>query len=120
MLAARGRTAQAAERCGVLAVTVLTSLDGARSLARRGGGPMRSMSSDEVLRLAGAGGEAGAHGVVCSGREARASGRDSATGSALLVPGVRLAGGDAHDQARVVTPAAAQRRARAMSCSAGR
>jgi orotidine-5'-phosphate decarboxylase len=28
---------------------------------------------------------------------------------APLVPGIRLAGGDAHDQARVMTPSAAQR-----------
>ncbi len=45
---------------------------------------------------------AGCGGVVCSGHEiARA--RDS--GLRTMVPGVRLAGGDVRDQARVVTPA---------------
>jgi orotidine-5'-phosphate decarboxylase len=66
-------------------------------------------AEDEVLRLAATARDAGAHGVVCSGREAATV--RAAFGSALrpLVPGVRLAGGESHDQARVVTPADAAR-----------
>lgn len=91
--------------CGVLAVTVLTSLDGAalgeawgRSIAR---------VEDEVLRLAELARAAGAHGIVCSGAEAAAVRAAYGNALELLVPGIRLAGGDAHDQARVVTPEAA-------------
>jgi orotidine-5'-phosphate decarboxylase len=58
----------------------------------------------EVLRLARLAAVAGAHGVVCSGREVGAV--RSAFGESLvtLVPGVRLVGGDKQDQSRVVTP----------------
>ena len=41
--------------------------------------------------------------MVCSGRESEAVTRKF-PGLATLVPGVRLAGGAAQDQARVVTP----------------
>jgi len=110
--AAAGRTglqaaAEAAgDECGVLAVTVLTSLDAA-ALAPVWG---RSDAVDveaEVLRLAGLAAEAGVHGVVCSGLEASAVRREYGSRLAPLVPGIRLAGGDSHDQARVVTPAGA-------------
>ena len=97
---------QAAEaRCGVLAVTVLTSFDAA-GLAGAWGRQALNLE-DEVLRLAGDAAAAGLHGVVCSGAEASAIAA-AHPALALLVPGIRLAGGDAHDQQRVVTPAAAQ------------
>ena len=64
---------------------------------------------DEVLRLAADAADAGLHGVVCSGDEARAVAAAYGDRLALLVPGIRLEGGDAHDQQRVVTPRAAQR-----------
>jgi orotidine-5'-phosphate decarboxylase len=60
----------------------------------------------EILRLARLAADAGLHGVVCSGREAGAV-RDAFPSLATLVPGIRPAGGEAQDQARVVTPAAA-------------
>jgi orotidine-5'-phosphate decarboxylase len=91
--------------CGVLGVTVLTSFD-APSLARAWGRERLSVQ-EEVLRLAEDADGAGLHGVVCSGAEAAAIAAALPT-LALLVPGIRLAGGDAHDQQRVVTPAAAQ------------
>ena len=95
----------AGEGCGVLGVTILTSLD-ATTL---GSAWARSEVhvEREVLRLAAMVAEARAHGIVCSGREA--GGVHAAFGErlALLVPGIRLAGGDAHDQARTATPAAA-------------
>jgi orotidine-5'-phosphate decarboxylase len=57
----------------------------------------------EVLRLAGVASAARAHGIVCSGQEVAAV---VSTYPELrpLVPGIRLAGGATHDQARVVTP----------------
>jgi orotidine-5'-phosphate decarboxylase len=62
----------------------------------------------EVLRLAGDVAESGLHGIVCSGAEAAAVRRAYGDRLALLVPGIRLAGGATHDQRRVMTPAAAQ------------
>ena len=59
---------------------------------------------DEVLRLAGHAFDAGLHGVVCSGREVQAIRAKFGGGLAPLVPGIRFAGGAAHDQSRVVTP----------------
>jgi orotidine-5'-phosphate decarboxylase len=89
----------------VLAVTVLTSHDAA-SLGTVWGRPALDVRG-EVERLAESAAAAGLHGVVCSGGEAPALRARFGRRLALLVPGVRLAGGDAHDQARVVTPAAA-------------
>jgi orotidine-5'-phosphate decarboxylase len=56
------------------------------------------------MRLAELSAVAGAHGVVCSGREAGAVHGRFGERLAVLVPGVRQAGAAAHDQARVVTP----------------
>ena len=105
--AAMLRAAQdaAGDRCGVLGVTVLTSFDAAGLASAWGREPVTI--ADEVLRLASGARAAGLHGVVCSGAEAAAI-AEAHPGLALLVPGIRLAGGDAHDQHRVVTPAAAQ------------
>jgi orotidine-5'-phosphate decarboxylase len=105
--AAMLRAAQeaAGAECGVLGVTVLTSFDAA-GLAAAWGSQRVSVEA-EVQRLAGDAAAAGLHGVVCSGAEASAISAARPT-LALLVPGIRLAGGDAHDQQRVVTPAAAQ------------
>jgi orotidine-5'-phosphate decarboxylase len=94
-------------RCGVLGVTVLTSYDDASLAASWGRDSLRV--EDEVLRLAGDAASAGLHGVVCSGGEARAVNTAFGDRLALLVPGIRLDGGAANDQRRVVTPHAAQR-----------
>jgi orotidine-5'-phosphate decarboxylase len=95
----------AGSTCGVLAVTVLTSLDDL-SLGQAWGRSIARIE-DEVLRLAELARQAGAHGIVCSGAEAAAVRATYGNTLRLLVPGIRLAGGDAHDQARVVTPEAA-------------
>ena len=95
----------AGDRCAVLAVTVLTSLD-ATSLGEAWGRE-RLAVRDEVLRLAALARSAGAHGIVCSGEEAADVRARHGAALRLLVPGVRLAGGAAHDQARVVTPSQA-------------
>jgi orotidine-5'-phosphate decarboxylase len=92
----------AGDQCGVLAVTVLTSMDGqalSESLGRR-----VTSVSDEVARLAMVAEAAGAHGVVCSGQEAARVVADHSGKLATLVPGVRLRGDSAQDQSRVVTP----------------
>ena len=93
----------AGDQCGVLAVTVLTSLtaDDAASAWGRAG---KLDLPDEVLRLAALGQGAGVHGVVCSGREAASVRERVGDRLAVLVPGVRPAGAATQDQARVVTP----------------
>ncbi|HEY9429051.1 MAG TPA: orotidine-5'-phosphate decarboxylase, partial [Gemmatimonadaceae bacterium] len=95
----------AGPECGVLAVTILTSLD-AQVLGEVWGRPVADLTG-EALRLADIARSAGAHGVVCSGHEAAAIRERHGDALKLLVPGIRLAGGDVHDQRRVVTPASA-------------
>jgi orotidine-5'-phosphate decarboxylase len=87
---------------GILAVTVLTSLEAAEIGDAWGRGDVDIAA--EVLRLSEMAAEAGAHGVVCSGREARRVTDRFGDRLAVLVPGVRAAGGATQDQARVVTP----------------
>ena len=101
MLAAA--VAGAGDGCGILGVTVLTSLSPAELAASWG----RSSGIDvegEVVRLAGLVAGAGAHGVVCSGQELPAVQARYGRRLATLVPGVRPAGVAANDQARVITP----------------
>jgi orotidine-5'-phosphate decarboxylase len=105
--AVEGAGSQDGSGCGVLAVTVLTSFsaEAYADVSARGSVDL----GEEVERLSSYAVSAGAHGVVCGGAEtARIKAR---FGSALrvLVPGVRLTGDQRHDQARVVTPAAARR-----------
>jgi len=91
--------------CGVLAVTVLTSLDSAALGSAWGREDV--LVDHEVLRLARLAAGAGAHGIVCSGREAARVHATFGADLALLVPGIRLSGGESHDQARTSTPTAA-------------
>jgi orotidine-5'-phosphate decarboxylase len=86
---------------GILVVTVLTSFD-ASTLGVALGREVPEMGA-EVQRLAQVADVAGAHGIVCSGHEVRAV-RSSYPRLRPLVPGIRLAGGAAHDQARITTP----------------
>ncbi|MBA3671554.1 MAG: orotidine-5'-phosphate decarboxylase [Gemmatimonadaceae bacterium] len=95
----------AGERCGVLGVTVLTSHDAVTQGAAWGRKPVEVIA--EVVRLAGVMAAAGGHGVVCSGLEAAAV-RERHPRLAVLVPGIRFAGGAGHDQRRTVTPADAR------------
>lgn len=95
----------AGEHTGILAVTVLTSMDAAALATVLG----RDVAvADEVLRYAGVAAAAGAHGVVCAGSECAAV-RARYAALRPLVPGIRAAGGAMHDQARVVTPRDASR-----------
>ncbi|MGI9042951.1 MAG: orotidine-5'-phosphate decarboxylase [Gemmatimonadaceae bacterium] len=91
--------------CGVLAVTILTSLDDA--MLGEAWGRERVDVENEVLRLAELARSSGVHGIVCSGHEAEAVHSRHGSALKLLVPGIRLPGEDPGDQSRVVTPAAA-------------
>jgi orotidine-5'-phosphate decarboxylase len=95
----------AGDTARVLAVTILTS-HSAESVGEAWGRKGVEVIP-EVLRLAHLARRAGASGVVCSGREAAVVRMQEGEGFQLLVPGVRLPGGAAHDQARVVTPSEA-------------
>ena len=98
---------EAGDACGVLAVTVLTSLD-APELAEAWGRTDQVDMQREVMRLAGLAADAAVHGVVCSGAEVAAVRARYGSRLAPLVPGIRLDRGAAHDQRRVMTPGAAQ------------
>lgn len=91
--------------CGILGVTILTSMDaaGVESAWGRTGVAVQ----DEVVRLAGLVESGQGAGIVCSGHEAAAVRGAFGDRLGLLIPGIRLPGGDAHDQRRVMTPAAA-------------
>ncbi|MBV9931175.1 MAG: orotidine-5'-phosphate decarboxylase [Alphaproteobacteria bacterium] len=86
----------------VVAVTVLTSLDG-DDLASIG---VAADPHAQVERLAALAREAGLDGLVCSGAEVAAAKRSWHDGF-FVVPGVRPAGGASADQKRVMTPRAA-------------
>jgi orotidine-5'-phosphate decarboxylase len=89
----------------ILGVTVLTSLDGPAVDAAWG--REGSDVGTEVLRLAGLVRDGGGAGIVCSGHEAARVYASHGEALGLLIPGIRLAGGEAHDQRRVMTPSAA-------------
>lgn len=93
--------------CEILAVTLLTSLD-AGTVAETWGRASLDVTT-EVVRLAGLARAGSAAGVVCSGHELGALVAAYGTSLGYLVPGLRLAGGDAHDQQRVMTPGEAAR-----------
>ena len=97
----------AGSRCGILGVTILTSLDAAT--LRSAWGRKTLEVYGEVLRLAGDCAAEGAHGVVCSGLEASKIGAKYGDKLKLLVPGIRTAGGKVDDQKRAVTAAEAAR-----------
>lgn len=101
----RAAVEAAGESCGILGVTILTSLDDAQ--LGEAWGKDRVDVENEVLRLAELTRSAAAHGIVCSGQEAMAVRSRHGDGLKLLVPGIRLEGDSAGDQSRVVTPAAA-------------
>ncbi|HEX8064272.1 MAG TPA: orotidine-5'-phosphate decarboxylase [Allosphingosinicella sp.] len=83
----------------VVAVTVLTSLDGS-DLGSIG---LASDPHAQVERLTGLARDAGLDGVVCSGNEVAAAKKLWPEGF-FVVPGVRLQDGPAGDQKRVMTP----------------
>ena len=92
----------AGPKCGVLAVTILTSLDDAQ--LGEAWGRERVDVENEVLRLAELARSAGCHGVVCSGQEAEAVHSRHGDALKLLIPGIRLEGDEKGDQSRIITP----------------
>lgn len=111
MRAAADGAADGAARAGVdpplvIAVTVLTSLDRAR-LAHE----LQVASSVEghVVHLCALAREAGLDGCVASAREIGAIRSVMGPRWVLVTPGIRPAGSEAGDQARIQTPAAAMR-----------
>jgi orotidine-5'-phosphate decarboxylase len=104
MLAAATQAAASANpSLMVLAVTVLTSLDD-RDLDKLG---IHGQVRDQVLRLSALALTNGCRGIVASAREAADLRSELGSDFVIVTPGVRPAGSDAADQARVVTPAAA-------------
>jgi orotidine-5'-phosphate decarboxylase len=83
----------------VVAVTVLTSLDG-DDLASIG---VSTDSHAQVERLAALAKEAGLDGIVCSGNEVAGARRNWKDGF-FVVPGIRPANAHVGDQKRVMTP----------------
>ncbi|SFN10443.1 orotidine-5'-phosphate decarboxylase [Thermodesulforhabdus norvegica] len=92
---------EAAPKVGILAVTVLTSMD-QEDLKAIGAG---ASLEDIVIARASLAARAGCFGVVASGKEAHAIRRTLGDSLVIVTPGVRPASSsDRGDQKRVVTP----------------
>jgi orotidine-5'-phosphate decarboxylase len=91
---------EAAPGAIVAAVTLLTSLR-ADDLAQLG---VEGTVGDAVRRMAVLAVSAGARGLVCSPQEVAAVRAEVGADVMLITPGIRPAGADSHDQARVATP----------------
>jgi orotidine-5'-phosphate decarboxylase len=94
---------EAAPDTDIAAITILTSLS-ASDLQEIG---LDGLPLDAARRLAVLAVGAGAKALVCSPREVAAIRAEVGPGITLITPGVRPAGADTQDQARVATPAAA-------------
>src|SRR5437868_1038098 len=101
--AATEAAAQSASKPLVLAVTVLTSMAD-EDLAEIG---ISGSTQDQVLRLAKLAQRAGAGGLVASPSELKALRQTVGQEMKIVTPGVRPAGSDKGDQARVATPSQA-------------
>ncbi len=88
---------------GLLAVTVLTSMDDADAHAAG----YASSAADLVAARAADAREAGMDGIVCAPQEIASVRAIVGTGMAIVTPGIRPAGSAADDQKRVMTPAEA-------------
>jgi orotidine-5'-phosphate decarboxylase len=96
---------EAAPDVTIAAVTVLTSL-GDDALGQIG---LQGPPSDAVRRLAALAVGAGAGALVCSPQEVALVRAEVGPDVVLITPGVRPAGADAQDQARIATPEQALR-----------
>jgi orotidine-5'-phosphate decarboxylase len=112
MLEGAAKAAESARAPGqnpisLLGVTVLTSTSASEVESTWG----RSILSlrDEVVRLGSLAATCGLQGVVASVVEVRALKRELGPDFLVVTPGIRFAGGESHDQARVATPGAAAR-----------
>lgn len=84
----------------LIGVTVLTSLSD-KNIHEIG---FHGSVEENVSRLAALAHDCGLDGVVCSAQEAVRLKRERGTAFRLVTPGIRLAGDQAGDQVRVVTP----------------
>jgi len=101
MMEAAGEALQGrSHRPLLIGVTVLTSMSD-QDLAELG---YAESPHERVLRLAALAASSGLDGVVCSALEAKDLRRERGAGFCLVTPGIRMAGDDAGDQRRVVTP----------------
>ena len=91
---------EAAPDVTIAGVTVLTSMDAA-TLDAVG---LAGLAADAVRRLAALAVGAAAGALVCSPQEVAAVRAEVGPGVVLITPGVRPAGADVGDQARVATP----------------
>jgi orotidine-5'-phosphate decarboxylase len=105
MTAAREALAAHPQRPLLIAVTVLTSLDN-QALLELGIAEGAVSHAERLARLTS---DCGLDGVVCSAWEAGAIKAAHGAGFLAVTPGIRLAEGNAHDQARIATPEAAVR-----------
>jgi orotidine-5'-phosphate decarboxylase len=105
LAAARGALGGLPDPPELLAVTVLTSMDSAQSVAV---GLERSPAA-QVELLARVGLAEGIRGFVCSPQEVATLRKLTGPEGVLVIPGIRPAGAGAGDQKRIATPAKALR-----------
>jgi len=103
MSAAREALGGFSEPPALIAVTVLTSM-ASSDMTEIG---LNGSPREAVIRLARLAQACGLDGVVCSAQEAAVLKRECGADFLLVTPGIRPAAGDAGDQQRVATPAAA-------------
>jgi orotidine-5'-phosphate decarboxylase len=103
MMSAAAEAARMPGAPRLLAVTVLTSMDAAELT----GIGVSASPMEQVLRLARLARVSGIDGLVCSAEEVGRVRSELGPETMLVVPGIRLAGGDVGDQRRVATPGAA-------------
>ncbi|MEG0260009.1 MAG: orotidine-5'-phosphate decarboxylase, partial [Lysinibacillus sp.] len=99
-------TAAGKERAALIAVTQLTSTTEAQMQAEQ---KIALSLQDSVLHYANLTKQAGLNGVVCSVHEAKAIAEICGEDFLRVTPGIRLAGGESHDQKRIATPDGAKR-----------
>jgi orotidine-5'-phosphate decarboxylase len=96
-------TEAAGPQLGVLAVTVLTSLND-EDMQETG---VSGRVTDQALRMAALAQNTGCKGIVSSSREALLIRKSLGEGFAIVTPGIRPAGAESNDQQRIATPAQA-------------
>ncbi len=99
-------TAAGKETPALIAVTQLTSTTEQQMQAEQ---RIALSLQESVLHYANLTKQAGLQGVVCSVHEAQAIAEVCGNDFLRVTPGIRLAGGDAHDQKRIATPDGAKR-----------
>ncbi|GLC87526.1 orotidine-5'-phosphate decarboxylase [Lysinibacillus piscis] len=94
-------TAVGSKRAALIAVTQLTSTTEEQMQREQ---KIALSLQESVLHYASLTKEAGLNGVVCSVHEAQAIADACGEDFLRVTPGIRLAGGDTHDQKRIATP----------------